>query len=64
MLKLLALVSNKLGKFKKFLVIMRIFNVFVPHNPQGLTRQDWLDNLQFDGKLYRGKQFQVTEEYF
>jgi hypothetical protein len=33
-------------------------------HPNGLTRNQWLDNLKFDGKLYLGKQFQITEQYF
>jgi hypothetical protein len=32
--------------------------------PNGLPRNQWLDNLKFDGKLYLGKQFQITEQYF
>jgi hypothetical protein len=32
--------------------------------PNGLPRGQWLDNLKFDGKLYLGKQFEITEQYF
>lgn len=33
-------------------------------HPNGLPRGQWLDNLKFDGKLYLGKQFEITEHYF
>ena len=32
--------------------------------PNGLPRGQWLDNLKFDGKLYLGRQFEITEQYF
>jgi Papain fold toxin 2 len=33
-------------------------------HPNGLPRSQWLDNLKFDGKLYLGKQFEITEQFF
>jgi hypothetical protein len=33
-------------------------------HPNGLPRSQWLDNLKFDGKLYLGKQFEISEQFF
>ena len=36
--------------------------VFDNHHPNGIPRDEWLLNLQFHDKIFKGKQFQITEE--
>ena len=46
------------------IIISEVEIVYDNLHPEGLTRNQWLDNLQFDSKLYLGKEFEITEEYF
>ncbi len=38
--------------------------IFDNHHPDGLTREQWMTNLIFYGKIFNGLQFIVTEEDF
>jgi hypothetical protein len=38
--------------------------VFDNHHPEGITKNEWMSNLLFDGLLYQGQQFQITEDDF
>ncbi|WP_353933243.1 papain fold toxin domain-containing protein [Okeanomitos corallinicola TIOX110] len=46
------------------IIINGIEIVYDNLHPEGLTKEQWLNNLQFDSKLYLGKEFEITEEYF
>ena len=43
-------------------VIEGVELVFDNHHPNGIRRDEWLDNLQFHAKLWAGKSFEITEE--
>jgi Papain fold toxin 2 len=38
--------------------------VFDNHHPEGIPKDQWINNLQFYGKIHLGQQFQITEEEF
>ncbi|MBD2770596.1 hypothetical protein ICL16_00260 [Iningainema sp. BLCCT55] len=38
--------------------------IFDNHHPDGIPKTQWMANLQFHGKIYYGREFQITEEYF
>ncbi|MCL1462873.1 papain fold toxin domain-containing protein [Argonema galeatum] len=38
--------------------------VFDNHHPNGVPRDEWMNNLLFYGKLHYGQQFKVTEKEF
>ncbi|MFB2894121.1 papain fold toxin domain-containing protein [Aerosakkonemataceae cyanobacterium BLCC-F50] len=38
--------------------------IFDNHHPDGITRNEWMANLLFQGKLHFNQQFRVTEEEF
>ncbi|MBD2202390.1 hypothetical protein H6G33_36160 [Calothrix sp. FACHB-1219] len=46
------------------IIINEVEIIFDNHHLDGLTREQWLGNLQFYNKLYSGQQFQITEENF
>lgn len=46
------------------IVINNIETIFDNHHPDGLTKEQWMTNLQFHGKIFNGLRFIVTEEYF
>ncbi|MFM9266459.1 papain fold toxin domain-containing protein [Tychonema sp. BBK16] len=46
------------------LVINNIETIFDNHHPDGLTKEQWMTNLQFHGKIFNGLRFIVTEEDF
>ncbi|MDJ0733198.1 MAG: papain fold toxin domain-containing protein [Nostocaceae cyanobacterium] len=46
------------------ILIKNIEIVFDNHHPTGIPKSQWLENLQFYGKLYAGKNFQITESTF
>lgn len=46
------------------ITINGVETVFDNHHPDGLPREQWMNNLLFQGKLHFGQQFQVTEVNF
>ena len=38
--------------------------VFDNHHPEGIPRDEWMENLQFHAKIMNRRQFQVTEADF
>ncbi len=46
------------------IVINSIETIFDNHHPDGLTRDKWMANLLFHGKIFNGLQFIVIEEDF
>ncbi|PSB03783.1 hypothetical protein C7B69_26205 [filamentous cyanobacterium Phorm 46] len=46
------------------IAINSIETIFDNHHPDGLTREQWMTNLLFHGKIFNGLQFIVTEEDF
>ena len=45
-------------------VIEGVEIVFDNHHPNGISRDEWLANLQFHDQLWAGKSFEITEEEF
>jgi len=46
------------------IIINRVEVVYDNLHPEGLSVEQWIDNLQFHGKLYQGKEFKINEERF
>lgn len=46
------------------IIINQVEIVFDNHHPLGVTKQEWLLNLQFYNKLFFNQEFQITEENF
>ncbi|MEG5060556.1 papain fold toxin domain-containing protein [Microcoleus sp. A2-C5] len=46
------------------IVINNVETVFDNHHSDGLTRDEWIANLQFHDKILNNKQFQTKEEEF
>ncbi len=46
------------------ILINNIETVFDNHHPTGIPKNQWLENLQFYGKLYAGKNFEIEESTF
>lgn len=38
--------------------------IFDNHHPEGIPKTQWMENLQFYGKIHSGSQFELTEEDF
>ncbi|MGK7930412.1 MAG: papain fold toxin domain-containing protein [Microcystaceae cyanobacterium] len=45
-------------------IIEEVAIIYDNLHPEGLPKTQWLDNLQFDGKLYLDRSFQITEQSF
>ncbi|NEQ66666.1 MAG: hypothetical protein F6J86_24800 [Symploca sp. SIO1B1] len=46
------------------ILINGVETIFDNHHPDGLLRDEWIENLQFFGKIHLGQDFQITEEDF
>jgi hypothetical protein len=38
--------------------------VFDNHHPYGIPKEEWIENLQFYGKIHYYQKFDITEEDF
>ncbi|MDZ7960577.1 MAG: papain fold toxin domain-containing protein [Aulosira sp. DedQUE10] len=46
------------------IIINDIETIFDNHHPAGISREEWMSNLLFQGLVHFGQQFQVTELEF
>jgi rRNA processing protein Krr1/Pno1 len=46
------------------IVINNIEMVFDNHHPDGVPRNEWMENLLFQGKIHYGQYFELREEEF